>query len=454
MISDARTPHGRSAPLHRPLHQKPYLHAMIDRFLGWLAPRNPWLMLLPALALYLFLAATLTPHDALVRDEVRYWGFADNLLHGHFHFKEGDNFLWSGPGYPVVLMPFVALDAPLILPKLLNAVLYYIAMGLFFQLAGLYFSRKKAWLATLVMVAYYVPWVECFSDIMTESLTICLMIGTTYLFCRNMRQGRLDWRDMLAPGVLLMWLMLTKVLFGYVVLATLLLLGAGYLLRGREVKVGGSLRFFALGMAFCLPYLLYTYSLTGKVFYWGNSGGTQLYWMSSPYPDELGDWHVASLLEHPSLETNHRAFFASIQDLDPVAKDDAFKRKALENIRQHPAKFVKNWAMNVTRTLFSHPLSFLKPSLGVFKYVIPHAFLLVLGAFFAWPTIRRHRLWPTEMLVLLVFCGIYLAGTSLLASYARFFFPVVPILVLWLGYGLDRFVRVRFAASEGPEVGP
>ena len=425
---------------------------MIDRFLGWLAPRNPWLMLLPALALYLFLAATLTSHDALVRDEVRYWGFADNLLHGHFHDKGGDNFLWSGPGYPVVLMPFVALDAPLVLPKLFNAVLYYVAMGLFFHLACLYFTRKKAWLATLVMVAYYVPWVECFGDIMTESLTMCLMIGTAYAFCRNMQQGRLGWRDMVLPGVLLMWLMLTKVLFGYVVLLALLALTGWYFLRGREAKVGGSARFLALGLAFCLPYLLYTFSLTGKLFYWGNSGGMQLYWMSSPFPDELGDWHVYSLKEHPSLETNHRAFFDSLEGLDPVAKDEAFKRKALENIRQHPAKFVKNWAMNITRTLFSHPLSFLKPSLGVFKYVFPHAFLLVLGAFFFWPTLRRHRLWPTELLVLLFFCGVYLAGTSLLASYARFFFPVVPILVIWLGYGLDRFVKVRWDAAAHKEV--
>ena len=403
--------------------------------------------MLPALAFYLLLAVVLTDHTALVRDEVRYWGLAENLLNGHFHDKSGDNFLWSGPGYPVLLAPFVAVDAPLVLPKMFNGVLYYIAMVMFFKLMALYLPRRKAWLAALIMLAYYPPLEHSMGDIMTEALAICLMTSTAYFFCQALQQAQYRWRDMVLPAALLMWLMLTKVIFGYVVLAALLGFGLLALLRKDNPKLAASVRFFALGLAFCLPFLIYTFSLTGKLFYWGNSGGMQLYWMSSPYPDELGDWHSPNLQEHPSLMEHHGAFYASLQDLTPVQRDEAFKRQALANIKAHPKKFVLNWISNMGRTIFSHPLSFLKPSNGVFKYVFPHMFLLVLGILFAYPTFRHHRLFPTEILVLLVFCGIYFFGTSLLASYVRFFYLITPILMLWLGFALHRFVQVRFTPT-------
>ena len=38
------------------------------------------------------------------------------------------------------------------------------------------------------------------------------------------------------------------------------------------------------------PYLFYTYHLTGKHFYWANSGGLGLYWMASPDPNDFGSW--------------------------------------------------------------------------------------------------------------------------------------------------------------------
>lgn len=65
-----------------------------------------------------------------------------------------------------------------------------------------------------------------------------------------------------------------------------------------------------LALLICSPYLVYTYALTGKIFYWGNSGGLSLYWMSSPHPQEFGDWHnPQTLSEIPELETNHGALF-------------------------------------------------------------------------------------------------------------------------------------------------
>jgi len=417
---------------------------MMKRLLDWLAPQNPWLVMLPFLGLYMFLAATLTDHSELKRDEVRYWGLATNLLHGHFHDKEGDNFLWSGPGYPALLAPMVALDVPLWVPKVVNAGIYYVAMVVFFHLLCLYLPRKSAWLASLCMLFYYVPWEESFGDIMTEALAFCLSVTTAYFFCKALKESKFTWRAMLKPAAWLAWLMLTKVIFGYVVLICILAFGLASLIQRQNLKIKAGFRFSVLAMAFCLPYLIYTFAVSGKAFYWGNAGGLQLYWMSSPYPDELGDWHVKSLAEHPSLMQNHATFFASLDSLGPVERDDAFKRKAIQNIREHPTKFLKNWAMNCTRILFSHPLSFLKPSLGVFKYVLPHSFLLVFGLLFLWPCLKRHQQIPTEIWCLLFLMATYFFGTSLLAAYARFFFPIVPVLVLWIAVCIHQFVRIRF----------
>ncbi|MFM7726566.1 MAG: ArnT family glycosyltransferase, partial [Flavobacteriales bacterium] len=298
---------------------------MMKRLLDWLTPQNPWIVMLPFLALYIALAATLTKHDVLVRDEVRYWGLASNLLHGHFHNLEGDNFLWSGPGYPALLAPMVALDVPYWVPKVVNAGIYYLAMVFFFKLICLYLPRRSAWVASLCMLFYYVPWEETFGDIMTEALAFLLTIATSYSFCKALLEDKLSWRSMLKPAAWLAWLTLTKVIFGYVVLVCMLVFGLASLIQRKNAKLKASFRFTTLAMVLCLPYLVYTYSVSGKLFYWGNAGGMQLYWMSSPYEDELGDWHYKSLKDDASLMQHHGAFFASIDTLEPVEKDDAFK---------------------------------------------------------------------------------------------------------------------------------
>src|SRR5690349_1086566 len=46
---------------------------------------------------------------APVGDEWRYLYYADNLLHG-FYSPHDRVFLWNGPGYPLLLAPFVGID--------------------------------------------------------------------------------------------------------------------------------------------------------------------------------------------------------------------------------------------------------------------------------------------------------------------------------------------------------
>ncbi len=65
-----------------------------------------------------------------------------------------------------------------------------------------------------------------------------------------------------------------------------------------------------MALIWCVPYLLMTYSLTGKPFYWGSSGGLSLYWMSTPYDTEMGDWFSKiDVKERPEL-FHHRDFLS------------------------------------------------------------------------------------------------------------------------------------------------
>ncbi len=383
------------------------------------------------------------PHDVLIADEGRYWGFAQNMLQGHYHYKEGYQFLWSGPGYPLLILPFVAIDSPLWVLKLLNALLMYTAVVVFFRMLNLYVSKPKALMAALLFACYWPMYEVTFPCVMTESFSIFLTVTASYFICKAFRFKDYRWRTLLLPGFLLGMLALTKVIFGYVIAVMIVICLVVWLLRGRSKRMWQMSKIFLFAMAFCLPYLAYTYSLTGKPFYWGNSGGLQLYWMASPYENELGDWHVPTLEEDPTLMRNHGAYFASIAHLSPMDKDAELTRQAIANIKAHPKKFAYNWIANLGRTFFSYPLSFLLPSNGYLKYLIPNIFLIVLGILMALPTLLYYKRYPLEILVLLLFALVYLAGISLLASYARFLYMVVPIFMLWIGWSLHRFVRLH-----------
>lgn len=407
--------------------------------------QSPWLIFLPFLILWLGMAVTMHDNSQLVGDEVRYWGFADNLLHGHFHQRTGDRFLWSGPGYSISLVPFRALNTPLWIPKAMNALYFFLAAIVFFRFLSLYFSRAKAYLISLLFCCYYPLYAEALPSLMTEALTILLIIGLMYSIAKLMRHPKPGWKQCLSPAAIWAGLVLTKVIFGYVVFLLAGLLLIAWFIRKKHPKLPPLLKTLALTIVFLFPYLTYTFVLTDRPLYFSNSAGLSLYWMSSPFAEELGDWHGPSLKEHPKLMEHHGAFFASIKDLDPVAKDEALKHQALENIKAHPKKFLLNCVSNVGRTFFSYPLSYLLPSNGIYYYLVPNIFLLVLGIFCLWPTLLHHKKYPTEMLVLLAFMFIYLGELTIVSSYPRFFFLMVPVLLWWIGYSLDRFVKVKFS---------
>ncbi|MDP3014343.1 MAG: hypothetical protein Q8M92_08890, partial [Candidatus Subteraquimicrobiales bacterium] len=107
-------------------------------------------------------------------DEGRYILFAQNLLHGFYSPPAPDINLWNGPGYPIILMPFVAMRMPLIFITLMNAVFQYLSIVLLFKAMIQFVTFRKALLFSLY-------WAFCYSSysymsyILTEAFTVFLI---------------------------------------------------------------------------------------------------------------------------------------------------------------------------------------------------------------------------------------------------------------------------------------
>ena len=374
-------------------------------------------------------------------DEGRYVWFAENLTQGHYSPTQEIN-LWNGPGYPLVLAPFVAYKLPWTLARLANALFLFLAVTYFYRALRLYTDERRA-LACAYVLGLYPSFLREVHLLITESLTFLLISAFAYYFCRaHRREGRWGW-PLLAAALVLAYLCLTKIFFGYVLLAGLALALVAYLVVGAQ-RLRRTTLMLVLALLFCAPYLTYTYGLTGRPLYWGNAGGLSLYWLSSPYEGDLGDWHtVGAVYREPALAENHAATFDALADLDPLARDRALRERALENIRQYPAKFARNWLANVGRLLFNYPYSYTPQKLSTYYYLLPNAFLFVAAVYCLYASWLGRRLIPYEIHALLAFAVLAFGGSSLLSAYERQFRVLVPLLGLWMATVSARVITVR-----------
>jgi hypothetical protein len=92
--------------------------------------------------------------DGSAGDQPRYLMYADNLLHGFYSPPELD--LRNGPGYPIVLIPFVAFHMPFISMKILNAFFHYLSIVFLFKALQQVVSNRKAFFISLFWACYYI----------------------------------------------------------------------------------------------------------------------------------------------------------------------------------------------------------------------------------------------------------------------------------------------------------
>ena len=142
-----------------------------------------------AIFLFLFLFAIYTivtivfSNDEFIGDESRYVTFSQNLTHGYYSPKNEIN-LWNGPGYPIILTPFVQFRIDLFYAKILNSILLLTAMIYFYKTAKLYLCERTALISTSLLGLYY-PFYLFLPFLLTEIFSIFLVCGFSYHFIRS-----------------------------------------------------------------------------------------------------------------------------------------------------------------------------------------------------------------------------------------------------------------------------
>lgn len=398
---------------------------------------NPIIKFLPLLLLYIIILVFV--RDAFLKDQDRYLMFASNLAQG-FYSPRGSINLWNGPGYPIVLVPFIGLHLPLIWAKLLNVIFLFLAVIYFYRTLSIYI-RPPYPIYFAYLFGLYIPFFRYIRWLVTEVFAIFLICGFIYHFCQWVR-GVNRRGNFLAAILFLGYLALTKVFFGYVILVGLiisLLLG----LCGLRRIFKFSLPVYLGAFVVCIPYLIYTYSLTGKGFYWGNAGGEALYWMSTLNPNEFGDHNDPRwALRQPEF-AGHKEFFTYALKLNSVKRDDEFKKKALANILSNPKKYIINCIANVGRMIFGFPYSYRFQKLSIYFYMIPNIFLIVPFILCIFVFFTRGLSAPPEFYNILLFGAITFFGSSLLSAFPRQLFPVIPAILLIVGFTLTNILKIE-----------
>lgn len=379
-----------------------------------------------------------TLKNPLENDECRYLGYAHNLTKGYYA-PQGTLMLWNGPGYPLVLYPLVKMGLPDWAGKCLNPIFLLAGVVFLYRLLRLYIDRSKAMLGAFLF-GLYPPLLPDMIRLLTEPLTICLVCGFCYFSANGFRKKKAT--PLLLAGLFGGLLILTKVLFAHVLTGGLLLTAIWMV-----VKKKGELWRFALicglSLLFCTPYLYYTWSLTGRHFYWSNAGGSLLYWISDPCKDHWGDWHNENETIPDPRYIAHKPLYEKLSKMDFVQQDDLFKQEAVKNLKAHPAKFLFNCFANAGRLWLSYPYTYKVPRPQSLFYMIPNAVLLGGLVFCIYPLLRAFSRIDDEIIFVLIIVMLYIGLSTVLPANARYLVPMVPLFVLLLSYTGWKLLDIR-----------
>lgn len=398
------------------------------RVLAALAER-PW-PLFAGLGLLMLAVSLFAPGSLVERsDEPVFLGYANRLTDGDYALEGGLDveLLWFGPGLPLLLAPLVELGLSVEALRVLGPVLLTLTLVAFHRLLSLYVRPVPALVGTACLGLYF-PLYRLLPRLYTEPLAILLLVLAMLFGARGVRDG--DRRSLALSGLCLGGLALTRLEYGTVLAVALAVCLAALLLPSWRATARRGAAIFAVGLAVCLPWLAYTYDVTDKVFYWGNSGGLSLYWMAPDAPEDLGEPHpVFEVFANPDL-AHHRPFFRSIEHLGPVEHDEALREEASERIGDDPVGYATRVGANFSRLWFRAPLSYESIGPKTLFYAVPGALLLAALLFAGWRLVSGRARLPRELApFLLVALGGF--GVHLLAAgYPRSIAPLVPVMVL------------------------
>ena len=165
--------------------------------------------------------------------------------------------------------------------------------------------------------------------------------------------------------------------------------------------------------------------------------------MTSPYLGEFGDWNNSTLSANcgyveevpcnaEKFKQNHSRFFEYLKKLDPIAADEEFKKRSIQNILAHPIKYLKNYINNFSRMLFNIPQSYFYQREQTILRIIPNSFVfvfMVLGIIYS---LLNYKKLPNSVLIIIIFVLSYLSIQLLVSAYPRHFNVIVPLIFIWL----------------------
>jgi hypothetical protein len=433
--------------------------------------KNPFLLFLPFLILYVLIIIFFSKNTNY-GDEIRYLTYARNLIHGFYSPTYPDLDLGNPPGYPILLVPFVALHLPVIFVKLMNACFYYFSIVFLYKSLEQFVPFKFSFIFSLLWAVYpsmyeQLPYAlpEIFSSSLIPFLLFCLIKAFS-----NQTQGKTIKRYIFFAGLTIGYLALTKAIFGYVIITMLAAVGFFWILNTKNNHFKKSVALLAIAFITNIPYLIYTYNLTDKLLYWSSFGGNNLYWMSSPYEEENGSW-----IEYPvspdingripgtedKIRSRHEKDFNKIikrrgleeevelrgirtkDVVTGIEQDDILKEIAIENIKSHPRKFIENCISNAGRIIFNYPYSYAYQRPSTLQRLPVNGTIMVLSLFCLIPTLFNWKKIRFSIRFVLLFTAIYLGGSILGSAETRMFTMIVPILFLWIAVILYKTVTVR-----------
>jgi hypothetical protein len=415
--------------------------------------------LLPLLAVYIAAMLFLPAREGWAGDEPEYLNLAGNITNGFYRERSGDGpldmclpgwqtpDLWYGPGFPAFLAPLVGLGLPVGAIRFVGPLLLFAAVLLFHRLL-LASVRPGLALGGALAFGLFVPFYRYLPFLHSEFLALVLvllaMIGTTHLVRSGNRAA------LVGTSLSLAALALTRVAFGWVVSVLFVIWLALWIAR----RTASSRRLalaHGLALLVCVPWLVHTFTVTDRPFNWGTSGSLSLYWMSSPFPGEHGDWHCASDVHTQSWLAPHRPFFVAHRGDSPEAQNRALEERALEQIRESPGAYAGNLLANASRIFLNVPYGNRSLDLRAVVFLVPGAALLASLAL-ALPLLARRRgSLPAETTAFALLAAVSLAIHLPLAAYVRMLIPILPPLLWLVVVGLGPALRGR-DANDAPTV--